>query len=192
MSGAFLLHLLRHGAPELTGRMLGRTDSPVTAEGMAACLARAKSLHFNTLVSSDLMRSQAIADAIGRERGLAPTTDARWRELDFGDWDGLAAAEIDSAALQRFWDDPDGAPPPGGERWSDLVARTTDAIEDLTPETSLIVTHGGAIRAALKSLCGFGLRELWAFDLPYAALITLRIWPDRTAQIVGLQTDPVS
>ncbi len=192
MSGAFLLHLLRHGAPELTGRMLGRTDSPVTAEGMAACLARAKSLHFNTLVSSDLMRSQAIADAIGRERGLAPTTDARWRELDFGDWDGLAAAEIDSAALQRFWDDPDGAPPPGGERWSDLVARTTDAIKDLTPETSLIVTHGGAIRAALKSLCGFGLRELWAFDLPYAALITLRIWPDRTAQIVGLQTDPVS
>jgi alpha-ribazole phosphatase len=192
VSGAFLLHLLRHGAPELTGRMLGRTDSPVTAEGMAACLARAKSLHFNTLVSSDLMRSQAIADAIGRERGLAPTTDARWRELDFGDWDGLAAAEIDSAALQRFWDDPDGAPPPGGERWSDLVARTTDAIEDLTPETSLIVTHGGAIRAALKSLCGFGLRELWAFDLPYAALITLRIWPDRTAQIVGLQTDPVS
>jgi len=192
VSGAVLLHLLRHGAPELTGRMLGRTDSPVTAEGMAACLARAKSLHFNTLVSSDLMRSQAIADAIGRERGLAPTTDARWRELDFGDWDGLAAAEIDAAALQRFWDDPDGAPPPGGERWSNLVARVTDAIEDLTPETSLIVTHGGAIRAALKTLCEFGQRELWAFDLPYAALISLRIWPDRTAQIVALQTDPVS
>jgi alpha-ribazole phosphatase len=192
VSGAFLLHLLRHGAPELTGRMLGRTDSPVTAEGMAACLARAKSLHFNTLVCSDLMRSQAIADAIGRERGLAPATDARWRELDFGDWDGLAAAEIDAAALQRFWDDPDAAPPPGGERWSDLVARITDAIEELTPATSLIVTHGGAMRAALKSLCGFGFRELWAFDLPYAALITLRIWPDRTAQIVALQTNPVS
>ena len=192
MSGAVLLHLLRHGAPELTGRMLGRTDSPVTAEGLAACLARVKPLEFKALLCSDLMRSQAIADAIGRERGLTPTTDARWRELDFGDWDGLAAAEIDAAALQRFWDDPDGAPPPGGERWSDLVARITDAIEDLKPGTSLIVTHGGAIRAALKSLCGFGLRELWAFDLPYAALITLRIWPDLTAQIVALQTDPLS
>ena len=192
MSGAFLLHLLRHGAPELSGRMLGRTDSPVTAAGLAACVARVKSLDFKGLVCSDLMRSQAIADAIGRERGLAPTTDARWRELDFGDWDGLAAAEIEAAALQRFGADPDGAPPPGGERWSDLVARITHAIEDLTPETSLIVTHGGAIRAALKSLCGFGLRELWAFDLPYTALLTLRIWPDRTAQIVGLQTDPVS
>jgi len=192
VSGAFLLHLLRHGAPELTGRMLGRTDSPVTAEGLAACVARVKSLYFKQIVCSDLMRSQAIADAIGRERGLAPTTDARWRELDFGAWDGLAAAEIDAAALQRFWDDPDAAPPPGGERWSNLVARITDAIEELTPETSLIVTHGGTIRAALKSLCGFGLRELWAFDLPYAALISLRIWPDRTAQIVALQTDPAS
>nr|WP_274602305.1 histidine phosphatase family protein [Sphingomonas sp. CFBP 13733] len=187
-----MLHLLRHGAPKLTGRMLGRTDSPVTAEGLVACFARVKPLSFKQIVCSDLRRSQAIADAIGRERGLAPTTDARWRELDFGDWDGLATAEIEAAALQRFWDDPDGAPPPGGERWSDLVARITDAIEDLTPETSLIVTHGGAIRAALKSLCGFGSRELWAFDLPYAALITLRIWPDRTAQIVALQTDPVS
>jgi alpha-ribazole phosphatase len=192
VSGAFLLHLLRHGAPELAGRMLGRTDSPVTAESLTACVARVKSLDFNQIVCSDLMRSQAIADAIGRGRGLAPTTDARWRELDFGAWDGLAAAEIDAAALQRFWADPDGAPPPGGERWSDLVARITHAIEDLTPETSLIVTHGGAIRAALKSLCGFGLCELWAFDLPYTALITLRIWPDRTAQIVALQTDPVS
>ena len=192
MSGAVLLHLLRHGAPELTGRMLGRTDSPVTAEGLAACVARVKSLDFKQIVCSDLMRSQAIADAIGRERGLAPTTDARWRELDFGDWDGLAAAEIDAAALQRFWDDPDGAPPPGGERWSDLIARITDAVEDLKPETSLIVTHGGAIRAALKTLCRFGLRELWAFDLPYTALLTLRIWPDRTAQIVALHTDPAS
>ena len=192
MSGAVLLHLLRHGAPELSGRMLGRTDSPVTAEGMAACVARVKPLNFKQIVCSDLKRSQAIADAIGRDRGLAPATDARWRELDFGAWDGLAAAEIDAAALQRFWADPDGAPPPGGERWSDLVARITHAIEDLTPETSLIVTHGGAIRAALKSLCGFGLRELWAFDLPYTALLTLRIWPDRTAQIVGLHTDPVS
>ena len=191
MSGAFLLHLLRHGAPELTGRMLGRTDSPVTGEGLAACLARVEPLNFKQIVCSDLMRSQVIADAIGRDRGLAPTIDARWRELDFGDWDGLAAAEIDAAALRQFWDYPDGAPPPGGERWSDLVARITDAIEDLTPETSLIVTHGGAIRAALKSLCGFGQRELWAFDLPYAALVTLRIWPDRTAQIVALQTDPV-
>jgi len=192
VSGAFLLHLLRHGAPELTGRMLGRTDSPVTAGGLAACVARVKPLNFKQIVCSDLMRSQAIADAIGRERGLAPTTDARWRELDFGDWDGLAAAEIDAAALQRFRDDPDGEPPPGGERWSDLVARITHAIEDLAPETSLIVTHGGAMRAALKALCGFGFRELWAFDLPYAALVTLRIWPDRTAQIVALQTDPVS
>jgi alpha-ribazole phosphatase len=54
----------------------------------------------------------------------------------------------------------------------------------------LVVTHGGAIRAALADLCGFDRRQIWAFDLPYAALVSLRIWPGpkRTVQIVGLAT----
>ena len=42
---------------------------------------------------------------------------------------------------------------------------------------TLIVTHAGAIRAALHILCGFGWRQLWAFDLPYGAAVSLRVWP---------------
>jgi alpha-ribazole phosphatase len=44
------------------------------------------------------------------------------------------------------------------------------------------------MRAALAHLCGFGHREVWAFDLPYAALLSLRVWPGapRSAQIAAL------
>jgi alpha-ribazole phosphatase len=184
----FALHLLRHGEPVLAGRMLGRTDSPSTCEGIAACVQQAAGLGIEALVSSDLCRAIAAAQAIGDRLVLPVTIDPRWRELDFGDWDGLPSADIDPVALGRFWDDPDASPPPDGERWSALVDRIAAAIADLRPCPTLVITHGGAMRAALAALCGFDQRRLWAFELPYAAMLSLRIWPGapRSAQIVGL------
>ena len=184
----FALHLLRHGAPETPGLLMGRTDGAPTAAGIAACVARAEGLGIECLVASDLRRCRAAGEAIGDATGLPLTIDPRWRELDFGDWDGQAASVIDREALGRFWDDPDAYPPPGGERWSALVSRVSAAIAELAPVPTLIVTHGGAMRAALHILCGFDQRQLWAFDLPYAARLSLNVWPGErpSAQIAGL------
>jgi alpha-ribazole phosphatase len=185
----FALHLLRHGAPEIAGRMLGHSDVASTPDGIAACVAQAGMPGIEAIVTSDLHRASAAADAIGVARGLPVAVDARWRELDFGAWDGLASAEIDADVLGRFWSDADSFPPPEGERWSALVARVSAAIADLPPRPTLVVTHGGAMRAALATLCGFDQRQLWAFELPYAALLSLRVWPGGppSAQLVGLR-----
>jgi alpha-ribazole phosphatase len=176
-----LVHLLRHGQTALTGRLVGRTDCAVSDEGIAACIDQIVGLAFDAVVTSDLMRARSCAEAIGHPIHL----DARWRELDFGAWDGLATSEIDAAALGAFWSDPDAFPPPGGEHWSSLVGRVGGAIGDLPPGDVLVVTHGGAIRATLAHLFGFDQRALWAFDLPCASLLSLRFWPVG-AQIVGL------
>ena len=178
---ARLVHLLRHGETPLSGRLVGRTDCPVTAAGVAACVDQVAGLTFDAIVSSDLRRARACAEAIGPSARLDP----RWRELDFGAWDGLATADLDPAALGAFWSDPDAAPPPGGERWSALVLRVGAALGDLPAGDVLVVTHGGAMRAALGHLFGFDQRGLWGFDLPCASLLSLRLWPDG-AQIVGL------
>ena len=182
------LYLMRHGTPILTGRMLGRTDCEVTDEGIAACRAQAEELTVAHVVASDLRRAARCAEAVAADLGLSPRIDPRWRELDFGDWDGLESATVDAEALGRFWSDPDANPPPGGERWSALTARVAAAIDDLPAEPVLIVTHGGAMRAALHVLCGFALPQLWAFDLPYASVLGLRVWdgPSPSGQIVGL------
>jgi len=180
MSGR-LVHLLRHGETPLTGRLVGRTDCIVSEAGIAACLDQVEGLAFDAIMSSDLIRARACAEAIG---GVV-RIDPRWRELDFGAWDGLAAAEIDPAALGAFWADPEAFAPPEGERWSTLVARVGAALDDLPAGDVLVVTHGGAMRAALAHLFGFDQRGLWAFDLPCASLLSLRLWPDG-AQIVGL------
>lgn len=184
----FALHLLRHGAPETPGLLMGRTDGVPTAEGIAACVAQAGDLGAEQLIASDLRRSRDAGGAVATATGLPLTIDPRWRELDFGAWDGKPSSAVDPGALGRFWDDPDANPPPGGERWSAFVARISAAIADLTPVPTLVVTHGGAMRAALHALCGFDQRQLWAFDLPYAALLSLRVWPGErpSAQIAGL------
>lgn len=185
---SFALHLLRHGAPETPGLLMGRTDGVPTAEGIAACAAQAEGLGIEKLFASDLRRSRAAGEAIGAALDLPLDIDPRWRELDFGDWDGKASSAVDPGALGRFWDDPDANPPPGGERWSAFVARVSAAIAGLTPVPTLVVTHGGAMRAALHILCGFEQRQLWAFDLPYSVLLSLRLWPGGrpSAQIAGL------
>lgn len=180
------LYLMRHGAPVLTGRMLGRTDCEVTPEGIAACRTQAEGLAVAHIIASDLQRASRCGEAVAADLDLSSTIDPRWRELDFGTWDGVESSAIDTQALGRFWSDPDTNPPPGGERWSALVARIGAAIDDLPAEPALVVTHGGAMRAALHVLCGFSLSQLWVFDLPYASVLALRIWKGRSGQIMGL------
>ena len=187
MSG-FALHLLRHGAPETPGLLMGRTDGAPTPAGIAACAAQAAGLGVERILASDLRRSRDAGEAIGAMLGLPLTIDPRWRELNFGDWDGLASSAVDPDAFGRFWEDPYANPPPGGERWLDLVRRVSAAMADLAPVPTLVVAHGGSMRAAMHILCGFDQRQLWAFDLPYAARLSLRVWPchPTNAQIIGL------
>jgi alpha-ribazole phosphatase len=60
------------------------------------------------------------------------------------------------------------------------------ALAELQGDT-LVVSHAGAIRAALGVLLRLDHTQVWAFDLPYGALISLRVWPDG-AQVTGLAT----
>ncbi|ODU72136.1 MAG: histidine phosphatase family protein [Novosphingobium sp. SCN 66-18] len=185
---AVALHLLRHGPPLRPGLLLGRTDDAARDPGCARLLAPAMALDVAGIVTSDLRRARASAEALALARGLPLAVDPRWRELDFGDWDGRAPEDLAQADLARFWDDPDAWPPPGGERWSALCHRVGQAICALDRAT-LVVTHAGAMRAAVSVLTGLDHRAVWAFDVPYGALLSFRVWPGEkpAGQITGLQ-----
>jgi hypothetical protein len=112
----------------------GRTDVAARDPGCARLLAPARTLDVAGIVSSDLRRARASAEALAQARALPLAVDPRWRELDFGDWDGRAPDAVPQADLARFWDDPDASPrrealvgavPPG--RAGDPRARSRDA-----------------------------------------------------------------
>src|SRR3546814_10342864 len=64
MTTPFLLHLLRHGAVEPNGRLMGRTDCAPTAEGITACVSQAAGLAVETLIASDLDRARSAGKAL--------------------------------------------------------------------------------------------------------------------------------
>jgi len=185
----FSLLLLRHGESEGAGRLLGHGDARPLDAGIEACLARASGLMVERVISSDLSRAREPAEAIASNLTVPHQCDARWRELDFGDWDGCDPADLPQAQVTAFWDDPTASPPPGGEDWPSICARVNAALGELGRPT-LVVTHAGAIRAVLSCLFGWDHRQAWALALPYAALVSLTVWPGepRSAQITGLVT----
>lgn len=186
---ARVVHLLRHGPPARTGLLLGHLDEPPLVAECPVMLGRVAHLPVRSIVSSDLRRTSIQAAHLAEWLDVPFLRDPCWRELDFGAWDGLSPEDIDEAALSRFWEAPDASPPPQGERWSDLCRRVHEGLAGLSTET-LVVTHAGAMRAALSVLTGLDHRGVWAVDLPYRALVSLRIWPGRplSGQIIGLET----
>ncbi|MEL7739816.1 histidine phosphatase family protein [Citromicrobium bathyomarinum] len=186
------LYLLRHGPPLRTGLMLGHHDGPAAPGAHRALVEHAEGLCAAEVVSSDLSRASDGARAIADARALELRIDPRWRELDFGKWDGKPSAALDPRQLKDFWADPDANPPPDGERWSDLRSRVGNAIADLD-RPAIVVSHAGAIRAAVSVLTGLDHRGVWAFDLPYGAALSIRVWRGEgsepaSGQIVGLRT----
>ncbi|MCW1383725.1 histidine phosphatase family protein [Novosphingobium sp. KCTC 2891] len=192
MSGK-VVHLLRHGPPARTGLLLGHCDEPPCDPTGGLRGAVPAALTIRRLVTSDLRRALVGAEVLAADRGVDLTVDRRWRELNFGAWDGLAPQSLPRDALARFWDDPETCPPPQGERWSSLRQRVGSALTELDDAT-LVVTHGGAMRAAVSITTGLDHRQVWALDLPYGALLSLRIWTGDSlaGQIIGLGSGVLS
>ena len=116
---------VRH-APTHEQEMLGWRDVPADLSDRAA-IARLEAILPKTavVVSSDLVRAVATADAIAAGRERLPHAPAL-REFNFGDWDGLAfdaVAKRDPDLSLRFWQEPGEIAPPGGESWHDVAER---------------------------------------------------------------------
>lgn len=181
-----IIHLLRHGPPVREGLLLGHADEPVLDPNCPVMLARIRELPLTAIVSSDLSRAALQAATLSKHLGLPLTLASDWRELDFGLWNGADPCAVDRKALARFWDDPQAFPPPQGELWSSLRSRVRRALTVLETQT-LVLTHAGTMRAAVSVLTGLDHRGVWALELPYRALLTLRTWPDLTGQVIGLR-----
>ncbi|WP_413465126.1 histidine phosphatase family protein [Novosphingobium profundi] len=183
------IHLVRHVPPVRPGLLWGHGDVAPAVVDCPVLHQRVQEVAPTRLVSSDLSRAMLPAQRLAEKLGLELESSPRWRELDFGGWDGLAPEAIDGEALTAFWEDPEANPPFRGERWSQLCARVRAGLAVLE-DGALVVTHAGAMRAALSVLTGLDHHGVWAIDLPYRARLTLRIWPGSTlaGQVVGLDT----
>lgn len=121
------------------------------------------------LISSPLRRCRLLAERIGAKRGCDVTLDPDWREMDFGTWEGLAWDAIPRAELDAWAADFMGYEGHGGESVTALQARVRRAVA-ATPDGALVVTHAGAIKAALAVR---NLPDAWERRTPFGGMVVV-------------------
>ncbi|HEV2033586.1 MAG TPA: histidine phosphatase family protein [Candidatus Dormibacteraeota bacterium] len=103
--------LVRHGATTAPpGVAIGATDPPLSDQGyeqagrLAAELAH---MPLARVLSSDLKRALATADAIATPHRLVVESTPALREIDFGAWEGRSLADLWSEEPQaaKAWED---------------------------------------------------------------------------------------
>jgi alpha-ribazole phosphatase len=189
-----LIDLIRHGETRTPGRLLGRTDPPLSEAGWLQFERQTAGRFWDVLVASPRQRAEAGGARAAAERGKTLRVDADWAELDFGDWDGRLLAELRAdpstvAAFTAFYASPDAPAPPGGESWEALTGRVARALDRLlagpATSTALVVTHAGPMRAAIALSCAIPFANLWAFSIKPGTRVTLRAGRDKTAGLWG-------
>jgi broad specificity phosphatase PhoE len=139
--------------------MVGWTDLPADLSDRAALDRLSAWLPAAPVVSSDLRRAVATADAIAADRPRLPH-DPDLREIHFGAWEMRQAAEIEAEAPDRiraFWETPGDIAPPGGESWNDLRARADRAVDRLLSAGQpdlIVVCHFGVILSQIQRASG--------------------------------------
>lgn len=150
------IFLIRHGR-QSDARC--NVDVGLSAEGRRqAELTAARMEHWGIerLYSSELLRARETAEILDSRLRVGVGIVPAFRELDFGDMQGLTDEEIDARfsdfkQAQRRMDV--DLHYPGGENIADVVERVVPALRRLAEEgtgDAAVATHGGVIRALVS------------------------------------------
>ncbi|WP_369068517.1 bifunctional RNase H/acid phosphatase [Kineococcus terrestris] len=193
------LVLVRHASTALTEqrRLSGRygADPELSERGLREAAAAAASPEVagaDVVVTSTLRRSTQTARAVAAAVGADVVVDPQWDETDFGEWDGLTAAEVVERwpAEHAAWDASPDTPCPGGESLAVVERRVAAARADLlrrwTGRRVVLVSHGDPLRVLLRSALGAGPQLQRRIHLDPASRTLLRYGPDGVAEVLAV------
>ncbi|WP_297489549.1 histidine phosphatase family protein [Acidocella sp.] len=186
--------LIRHALvhPAALANLYGTDDVPICDDTMEAQTGRYAALAARLprparIICTPLSRTQATAAALFRAGypEQVPVIDPAFVEQDFGALQGQPIASFDSReAGERhpFWPIHAAETPPGGESFAHLIARVGAGLEALrgTAEAgghTIIVSHGGAIRAACAHVLGLTPHQALCLQIDNISLTKLEYNP---------------
>ena len=178
-----IIDIIRHGEPKGGSRYRGHIDDPLSDRGWAQMRTAVDGRNeWQQIVTSDLSRCAAFADEVGKKLSIPVEKTDQFREIEFGDWEGMTAKEIlmqDEAALSAFWKDPLNNTPPNAEPLADFYQRIDSAWEKMLSDHAgkhiLLVGHAGMMRILLLKALGMTLDGFYRFDPRNATIIRIRV-----------------
>ena len=168
------IYLIRHGETSwnLEERFQGTTNTELTTAGLNQGKLLAKSLastKFKNIYSSPLNRAKITADFIGDETECEVTEDLDFKEISFGDWEGLTTKEIRAkySWMDKWFEDTGLYQIPNGDVFEDeksrLKERLTKIAKESNGQNTAIVSHAGIIRLSLIAALDLPLSYYWRF-----------------------------
>lgn len=182
------LLLVRHAATSATRAAAFPADEPIeeAAAVLAAPLAglvragdpqaapagdrAADSTATGSRLRADVIASPALRCAqTAAAAGLTPRVEPRIAECDFGEWAGRTLADVHASepeAVGAWMGDPE-AGPHGGESLRAFAERVGGWLDEQArgDGTTLAITHGGVVKAALVHALGAPLEAFWRVDV---------------------------
>jgi broad specificity phosphatase PhoE len=173
--------LIRHTdvAVKFHKRCYGRLDVSLSRVGQqCACdlAARLARQPITAIIHSGWKRASFLASRVALLKDLVPQADSRWRERDFGTWEGRSWQSIWQEignAMDGLFTEPETFRPGGGETTSELAARSLAAWDSL-PERGLVavITHGGPIAAIRTTLASAPLHAIVHYTVSTGAVVS--------------------
>jgi alpha-ribazole phosphatase len=177
------LFLIRHTEVEhASGRCIGQSDVPLSKKGkqdIMTLVEHLKPFAPQRVISSDLSRCLMLAERLGEALSMTVEAKSAWREVNFGTWENQSWDDLRGKDAERFdaWmKDFVRIVPPEGESFLKLQSRIEaelNALAEAQSESVMVITHAGAIRAALSCAIGLPLERAFSIHLNYGALVHL-------------------
>lgn len=172
------IDLLRHG--EILGEACyrGITDDALSAKGWQQMRQRVTPFNdWDLIISSPLQRCLRFSKDLTLQRQLPLIIEPNFQEINFGDWEGKTAIQIEMQQLGNlaaFYQDPIKNPPPNSEPILDFQQRVLKSWQQLLQTQQgkklLIITHGGVIRALFSLLLNIPLKNSFAIQVSHGGL----------------------
>lgn len=182
----YKIHLIRHGLTEgnLAGQYIGRTDLPLAGAGVAQLKQYAEE---NDYPKVDCVYSSPMLRAVQSAKILYPSKDIQTvdnlREIDFGEFEGKTAHELESNPAYADWAAGRINSAPDGEDNTEFAKRLCVGLNEIVrdmmakkAEHSAVIMHGGAIMVLL-SACALPRKAMVEWTCPAGSGYTLLINP---------------
>ena len=165
---------VRHGQTEwnVSGRYQGQSDVALSAAGVDQAEKLAANFpvaHIDAIYSSDLIRARVTAETVAKRFALEVNLEPAFRELSFGDWEGLTYEQIVASwpdAMKNFLAHPDILNIPHGESFPEVQQRAMSRLQELIQkhegQTIMIAAHGAVLRTMLTVALHMPLQYLWS------------------------------
>jgi len=182
-----VLVLARHGeaTANAAGLLLGRADVGLTELGRRQAAALGGRLGpVQALVTSPLRRATDTAAAL--DLAVPASVDARWIEVDYGEFEGRPLGDVPADVWRRWRRDPEFRPR-GGESLAEVGRRIAEACEALFADAGagarsdegdvVVVSHVSPIKAAVAWALGGDEALAWRLHLSTGSITRIAWGP---------------